>query len=78
MASGLVRRANRPSTWLPACNVKKSLANSEPSRPTETCAICPPYMSTRAPISPAAIAVSAAAGSAYADAFGAARPAGRD
>jgi hypothetical protein len=33
MASGLVRRANRPNTWLhrPACKREKSLANSEPS-----------------------------------------------
>jgi hypothetical protein len=32
MASGLVRRANRPNTWLhrPACKREKSLANSEP------------------------------------------------
>ena len=33
MASGLVCRTNRPNTWLhrPAANVKKALANSEPS-----------------------------------------------
>jgi hypothetical protein len=33
MASGHVNRANRPNTWLhrPVCNVKKVLANSEPS-----------------------------------------------
>ena len=33
MASGHVNRANRPNTWLhrPACDVKKVLANSEPS-----------------------------------------------
>jgi hypothetical protein len=33
MASGHVNRADRPNTWLhrPACDVKKVLANSEPS-----------------------------------------------
>ena len=33
MASGRVNRIQRPNTWLhrPACNVKKVLANSEPS-----------------------------------------------
>jgi hypothetical protein len=33
MASGHVNRANRPNTWLhrPGCDVKKVLANSEPS-----------------------------------------------
>jgi hypothetical protein len=33
MASGHVNRANKPNTWLhrPVCNVKKVLANSEPS-----------------------------------------------
>jgi hypothetical protein len=33
MASGHVNRANRPNTWLhrPVCNVKKVLANPEPS-----------------------------------------------
>jgi hypothetical protein len=33
MASGHVNRTNRPNTWLhrPTCDVKKVLANSEPS-----------------------------------------------
>jgi hypothetical protein len=33
MASGHVNRTNRPNTWphRPACDVKKVLANSEPS-----------------------------------------------
>jgi hypothetical protein len=33
MASGHVNRANRPNTWLHrlGCDVKKALANSEPS-----------------------------------------------
>ena len=53
MASGHVNRSNRPNTWphRPTCDVKKVLANSEPStRAAKVCATSCPQLLEEADI----------------------------